>query len=414
MTTSHLPRSPRPPAWSVCLALFGLVILLGTSPVQADTFLLANGARLEGDWVNAEKKPLTEYVIRTASGAEVVLAKDQVVSVQHDGDYLASYYKALKDLPDTPEAHWKMAERCGQAKLTKQQHYHLKRVLQLDPNHEGARRALGYVKLRDEWILPEEHFQRLGYVRYRNGWRLPQEVELDARKEQREREEAKWRDQVKRWRNALLRGKPDAQQEALRGFREMNSVYAAEAIANWLANPKEPHELKLIYIDVLGRLLPAPPAVQGLVDRVVHDPSQEIVDRAIEQLKQHGPHQYTHAFLPYLKSKDNTEINRAAYGLGQLGDPTAIPALIDALVTQHRKALAGPGIQTNFGNGGGGGLTAGRGAKVVQYSVQNKNVVTALSLLTPDGVNFGYDKQAWRQWYARSRLPSAYDLRRDN
>ncbi len=389
------------------------ILLLGVARVApADIFELANGSQLVGTWVNADQKPVVRYVIRLGSGAEVVLGKDQVQAVKREPSALASYRKALTRLPDTAEAHWEMAQRCGQAELSEQQAYHLRRVVELDPEHEQARRALGYVRIRDEWVLPDEHYQELGYVRHKGKWKLPQEVELEARKEQAKQEVLQWRGKIKRWRTVLLRGKAVDQQAALAGFREIRSPHAVDAIAKWLSSPKEPRQLKELYIDTLGNLLPDRAAASVLVESIIRETDMALVDRAIDQLKKHEGTSFAHLFTRYLKSKDNRTINRAAYALGQLGDTSVIPSLIDALVTKHRKVLNGPGISTGFGRNGNSGLTAGQGSKIAEFSVQNESVKQALTLLS-DGINHEYNKQAWRRWYARTRLPDRYDIRRD-
>ncbi len=400
--------------WGSLVAATWFVVGGWCGRADADVVELTNGSRVRGTWVNADEKPLTRYVIRLAGGAEVVLSKDQVQKVNRQPAALASYRKALAKLPDTAKAHWEMAERCGKAKLDAQQEYHLRRVLELDPDHEGARRGLGYTKIAGRWILPVEHFTRLGYVRHKGRWRLPQEVELEASKERAEQEASEWRSKVKRWRSSLLRGRASDQQAALAGFRQIRSPLAAEAIARWLADSKEPKQLKQLYIETLGNMLPAPAAAAALAERIMEDPDREIVEQSIGELKKHQPPTYTHLFLRHLKSKENRAINRAAFALGELGDPSAIPALINALVTQHRKTVgSGGGINAGFGNSGNAGLAAGGGAKIVQFPVKNKGVHTALTMLTEGAGNFGYDKEAWKRWYARTRLPSRYDLRRD-
>jgi hypothetical protein len=40
-------------------------------------------------------------------------------------------------------------------------------------------------------------------------------------------------------------------------------------------------------------------------------------------------------------------------------------------------------------------------------------VVTALTVMHP-GVNYQYDQEAWRRWYARQATPTNVNLRRDD
>ena len=394
---------------AACAAV--MTTLLLSSLGRADIFELTNGSRITGTWINADEKPVKRYVIQLEEGAQIVLTPTQVHTVRREPSALASYRRALAKMPDTAEAHWEMAQRCEKAKLSDQQEYHLRRAVELDPDHEGARRALGFVRIRGEWVMPDEYFQRLGYVRHKGKWRLPQEVELDARKQQERQERAQWRTKVRRWRTAILRGKPEDRQAAIAGFRRIDSPLAVDAIAKLLGDPKEPRQLKELYIESLGNLLPAPAAASALADTVLNDADMTLVEKAVAQLKRHDGRQFSHLFVPHLKSPDNPVINRAAYALGELGDPSVIPALIDALITEHRKQVVGSGLTVGRGSGG-SGLTAGRGSAIVKYSLKNKSVQSALSQLT-GGVNHGYDKTAWRRWYASTRLPAHYDVRRD-
>jgi HEAT repeat protein len=134
-------------------------------------------------------------------------------------------------------------------------------------------------------------------------------------------------------------------------------------------------------------------------------------------MKAHGGQQALAVLTHGLQNKDNDLVNQAAWALGQLGDPAAIPALIDAVVTKHRFKVttgSGPGgISGGFTPQGGGGLQAGGGVKVIEKELSNRQVLTALVSLVPEGVNFAYDKPAWKNWYARRQLAPGVNLRRD-
>ena len=54
------------------------------------------------------------------------------------------------------EQHFSLAQWCLQRQLTPQAYGHLNRVLQLDSDHEPARRALGFQRLGTEWISPSQ------------------------------------------------------------------------------------------------------------------------------------------------------------------------------------------------------------------------------------------------------------------
>ncbi len=122
---------------------------------------------------------------------------------------------------------------------------------------------------------------------------------------------------------------------------------------------------------------------------------------------------------PYVKalhSKDNEIVNIAAEALGQIGNPEAISALIDALITRHKFALVSQGeLSASFSpdGSGGAGLSAGNKPKFVEEDVENVAVRRALIALSGDQ-DFGFNKIAWGRWYENERSQQVYvDPRRD-
>jgi hypothetical protein len=101
--------------------------------------------------------------------------------------------------------------------------------------------------------------------------------------------------------------------------------------------------------------------------------------------------------------------------LKEMGDPTAVGDLIDALVTTHKYKLPGgnPGqISTTFTPNGPGGLSVGGNRPtIVSRQLSNRPVLEALVSLT--GVNFGFDKGKWKAWYAAQHRQPGMDARRD-
>ena len=120
-------------------------------------------------------------------------------------------------------------------------------------------------------------------------------------------------------------------------------------------------------------------------------------------------------YVGELRNKDNNHVNQAGFALGKLGDKSAIPALIDALVTTHTFTVqeGNPGqIGAGFSPHGGGGLSVGSTVKRVKKDMQNQAVLDALATLA-GGANFGFDERAWKNWYAQQTKPRDADSRRD-
>ncbi len=394
-----------------------LVLLFGAVPtadIQAEIFVLANGGRIDGDWLNRDSKPLIMYEIATVGGGRITLSADQIERVVVKSDALLHYEAELPKVPDTVDGHWAMAERCRKAGLIPQRELHLRRVLDLSPDHLDARHALGFSRVDGKWIKPDEWLAKQGYVRHKGAWRLPQEVELAAQDERRSTEEKEWRKRLRRWRTAIMRGRRDSGQ-ALAQLRAVDSAFAITGLTEMLKDKDETKPLKLLYIEILGQFQNAN-AAAALLERVMTDPDLEVRERSITALQKNG-HDQALAFLTRtLKDKENRVVNEAAWALGKLGDPAALPALIDAVVTKHKFKIypggAPGGINAGMGSNG-GGLQMGGRPKIIERELRNRQVLSALTALAPEGVNFAYDKQAWKDWWAQEQTAAGVNLRRD-
>jgi hypothetical protein len=397
-------------------ALIVTSVSLMSANTRAEIFVLTHGGRVEGQWLNRGNATPETYEIEMLAGGRITVSASLVAEVIVQSEALRRYEELLPKIPHTVEGHLDMAERCRKAGLKTQREFHLQKVLELDPNQADARRGLGYSQIDGQWIKADEFFQNQGYVRYKGGWRLAQEVDLDARHDRQVIEEKEWRKRLQVWRNSVVRGRNDAA-EALTQLRAVDSPQAIAGLSEMLADPEEPNQLKLLYIDVLSKFNHAS-AVAALLERVMKDPALEVRERGIDATKVHGSRQAVAVLSRLLKDKDNQLVNQAAWALGRLGDPSAIPALIDAVVTKHRFKVqtgSGPGgISGNFSPQGGGGMQAGGGAKIIEKEFQNRQVLSALMALVPNGVNFAYDKLAWKNWYSQQQpIAPGANLRRD-
>jgi len=405
--------------YSLCCSLLvaacgGLVFSIPASPVRADdVIVLKHGGRIEGEWLNRNERDPRVYEIKTRAGGRITLSAADIARVETTSDVMRQYEQKLADMPDTLDGHWEMAEWCRKQELKTQREFHLRKVLQFDPNHEAARRALGYTRVKGKWVQPDQWMEKQGYIRHKGSWKLPQEVELEARKERIEQNQKQWRIRIRRWRGVIIKGRKE-NAEALNQLRAIAEPAAIPGLAELLTDPKEPTPLKRVYVEVLGRFSVAP-ALDALIRCAVFDKDSELRERCIDQIKHHDTDYAITALTRMLHDKDNQVVNRAARVIGRLDNPKAVPRLIDALVTKHRFKLSsggGNGYNVGFGPGG-SGMSTGGSTKVVEKPLQNKDVLDALTRLAPAGINYRYDQQAWKNWYSRRELVGVTTLRRD-
>ncbi len=393
----------------VCALLGGLL----AAPARAEIFMLHDGGKVRGEWVNRDESPRKNYVIKTASGGQITLDTAQVKTVRRQSAADIEYDRIRSNYPNTVEGQWTLAEWFRENRLPNERKVHLERLLTIDPNHAGARHALGYAKVQDRWVTRETLMTENGYVRYKGDWLLPQELELREQQRKDKLAQSDWSDKLKRWHNWLH---SDKAEQAEANIKAIDDPYAAKALAKYFdTEPNRP--IRMIYLAALGRLNSST-AMETLVDASLHDGDEEIRLASLEFVAVRNYKPAIREYLQALKSKDNPIINRAAVCLARMRDPSAIPALIDALVSTHSYTIqkGNPGgMGATFGKGPGGsfgGMTAGASTETIVQHIENRSVLQALCSLS--GADFQFDGQAWRYWYAAQKKPQSLDARRDD
>ncbi len=412
----NINQSPLP-VFTFVLMLIGVMTLQAVRvPIcAADVFLLKSGGRIEGVLLNSEESPRTHFTVQLETGGEITIDSDQVERHLPITEAQRRYAATVEKMPATPEGNWIMANWCQERGLKEERKFHLSEVVRLDPEHEPARRALGFSRLGGEWLKQEDYMRGRGYVLHGGRWRLPQEVELEKAQDAYEQAVRDWNGKLKRWRDWL--DSPRRQAEAKNNIETIRDPLAAAALAGLLEREPEPAVQRLL-VSVLGQL-DSNIAITALMKVVLGDYDDDLRELALDQLERFGRETAIDNFIRALSSKNNLIIRRAGAGLTRLQDPRAIRPLIDALVTQHRVAVveANPGqLNLSFGgsNAGSGGIgfgAGGGGPKFKEQAVTNREVLDALLPLA-NGVNFQYDQRQWRNWYIQQNSPIEISLRR--
>lgn len=396
---------------------------LVTGSAMAEVFVLANDGQIRGELLSDPNGP--QYVIKTTAGVRITLDRDQVVKVLRQSPGEEEYERIRLQYPDTVAGQWELAEWCRRQELRSVRQKHLQRVVQLDPDHAEARRALGYSRIDGRWLTQAEVMTERGFQLYKGRWRLPQEIEL---LEQRRKEEAairEWYGRLNRLREWLGDKRDNRPQQALTQINAINDPFAVRALTEYLQKEPLP-KVRMLYLDALGRI-GTPAAMNTLVSRSLYDPVEDVRLSALDQLKEIRPPQAVATYIKALRHEENTIVNRAAVALLELQDPSAVGPLIEALVTTHERTIrpGSPGsLSMSFPTGGaGGGPSSGGGAPagigvgskpvVIRKRVPNQSVLDALIGLT--NVNFNFEVQAWRYWLASQKKPEsqAAAVRRD-
>jgi hypothetical protein len=165
----------KPPSYALSALLLALVPV---SRAGSDVVTTSSGLQIEG---KVERAPDGSVTVETEGGT-VRLEKGEVASVVPGEGPRAKAVKALRDTDvGDAGANYRLAlafEARGLADLARRAY---ERVVDADPDHPAARRALGHEKVGDEWVPAAEARRKAGLVLYGGEWLLPAEVRVRAR-----------------------------------------------------------------------------------------------------------------------------------------------------------------------------------------------------------------------------------------
>jgi hypothetical protein len=376
--------------------------LIGSAPfARADIFILESGGQVQGELLNRDEQPRTRYVIRCGA-TTINLLSEQVREAIRQSPAELEYARRAPSTADTVDAQWELAEWCKKNALQRQREIHLRRIVELSPNHQQARFALGYQFLKGQWISRSDARRNEGYEFYHGKWRTPQEIEILEGRSRGELAEKEWLSRLKKWRKEL--DDRDKSKLAYTSIASIDDPIAVGPVAQFFTRERM-RNVKYLYADVLAKIKTGE-AVNVLVERALADDDEEVYFYCVKKLAELKPPHVGDQFIVALKDNNIRKVLRGATALAQLQDKTAISPLIDALITTHTQIVdTGEFTTTGFANGAGGSSAAmakGDGLMMNVIHAHNQPVLDALSKLT--GADFGFDKRAWRIWYAQEKI----------
>lgn len=415
--------------WKPLLLLAAAPCWLAPLPASADLVRLKSGGELRGKVVKtADGESVT---VATDSGARVTVAAAAVEFVTPRSATIEEYESRARRTPDAVPDQLELAEWCRLKGLTSQRMQHLQRVIELEPDHEKARAALGHIWQEGQWVDQDEMMAGKGYVKYKGKYITTLEMELIEKTEEEVEAEKAWYPRIRLWVNWLKGSHQGRQAEALVNLQGVTDPNACPAVVKFLVNDDANVMLRQLAVQVLSQP-GGPKPVVGLTRLAVLDPLPELRKAALDALK---PDQYATA-QPYLlrdlRHKQNVVVCRAAAALERVGDDEAVIPLIQALMTTHQYTVRVPVAQMSVALGSNGAIGGSSGSSLppdieaglrtgqypngvivlngpgpppeaatrvvtVNYTHQNAEVLSALQKLT--GTNFGFDRRTWRLYW---------------
>ena len=210
-------------------------------------------------------------------------------------------------------------------------------MIELEPDHAEARRALGYSRIDGQWTTQDELMTKRGLVKYKGQWKYPQEIEILENKRKLEAAQQEWCQKVKRWRGWLGTDRHEQGRQNIRGITDPAAI---KALTIGLHDDRDPHA-RLLFVEALAKI-DTFEAAMALAIAAIYDEVEEVRLSCLDNLQTKPRPEVVAYFVGKLKDKDNAVVNLAAVGLGRMKDPSAIGPLIDAVVTTHKFRVVNP------------------------------------------------------------------------
>jgi len=205
-------------------------LLLFAISAMADEVHLKDGSVLSGKVVEESGR----YMVVDRDRIVAVPRRD-VVKVEPSRSFMDDYEERLAKLPeDDAEAIYEFGQWLDENEWPTRARRAYEEVLGLDPDHRGARRALGYKLYEGAWVSPEEMNRRMGLVEFEGRWytkhdlaelkkRIQDDEELRQSLEQRREVNKKLNLMVRKFATFDKKQRQNAYEEMFRYAEQLNS-----------------------------------------------------------------------------------------------------------------------------------------------------------------------------------------------
>lgn len=399
---------------------------------RADLIRLKHGGEVRGKLVPEESPYPNRIRIKTVSGSTVSVSSQEVEFITRRSATYEEYEIQARLTPHDLESLWKLSQWCQEKRLNTQREKHLHHILELAPENEQAHKALGHVQRGGNWTTHEQYMQSRGYVRYRGKYITPEEKNLLVITEADREKQQQWHSKIHLWGKWLTGQHEKQRQQAEANIKTVNDPHAVPALKKIFASQAS-RNIRLLYVETLAHI-DSPSSAAALVEQGITDADRGIRQRAIIAIPESQIDQANEILIQLLAHKENVIVRRAATALNKLGGKTAIPHLIDSLVTTHQYRIhadvPAPGFTTESGSNGSNSVPKSSQSpqvssdviadllsnplassnisvhgdaphlqkiRTVRVNQKNPEVLEALKSLTK--TNFGYDERTWKLWW---------------
>lgn len=314
---------------------------LSPIPLLADYVRLTDGTAVRGTILQAPPAqaptaptppdaPKTPITIRLLDESTTTIPPDRTAYYLRRPLKFEEYEQSLEQVADSAPAHWELAEWCRKNGMEQDRRYHLQRVLDFDPHHPEAHKALGEFLFEGEWITQDDKMALQGLVRYKGKYVRPDEALREERTGSLKASEKIWFKKIAAIRPRLSGPEKPA---AVRELEEITDPAAIRALIVSFQDVPEP-ELRQLLVRLLSRIHD-PAAARALVAQGLYDIDEKISEAAFAAIPVGSRPRAVELLIRGLRHKGNMVVNRAAKGLALLDARSAVTQLISALNTDH-------------------------------------------------------------------------------
>ena len=167
-----------PRAGALLAAAAALALALpGGGAARADTVYLEGGGKIHGEII--QDSP-TQVVIRTPSGSTHVISRDEIARIERDADPEQQFVARAKALgAGDANGFYELGKWARSRGLKARAEEAFAKAVEIEPDHAGAREALGHRKYKGRWYDEVGYKKAVeGLVEWNGRWVTPADKEL--------------------------------------------------------------------------------------------------------------------------------------------------------------------------------------------------------------------------------------------
>jgi hypothetical protein len=394
-------------------------------PVEGpvDRIVLKSGAILQGRILEEKKEAGRNIlVVKTKSGGTISLDRAKLVEKVRSYDPLdAEYERKLATAENNAQAYWEILQWCeeqpsGKSRFRNERQFLLEKILQIDPQNKDARRKLGYRLENGQWVLENAWFEEYGYKK-KDGrtWQSAMVSNFANNRAGNEDQKKQKNAELEAWFRRFEKAKTTSEEARIELVNMADELVVALLLQKLMDAQKANKELPLrrIYIDAFSRI-PNRDSIKALSYLAIEDNDPGIRDKALTVLLQPGfNREMAASFMSgHLFADDDELRNRAANAVGELGVINHFMSLVNALETTRKVVVNPDAARTNVTAGPGGvGMQTPSTPQVRNVTIRSQAALGALKRLS--SADFGYNKEAWQEWYIRNHTLYDTQVRTD-